>query len=115
MFDFEKLTVYQKAKQFRLETKKLLISCQTDIYTIRQLQRASLSVPINIAESAGRYTNLDKRKFYIIARGSLYESVALLELLVDEGAVDKEKFASLSELATEISKMLWKLIKQLSR
>jgi len=38
-----------------------------------QNRRAALSVPANIAEGFGRYHYLDKAKFYLNARGSLYE------------------------------------------
>ena len=44
-----------------------------------QLRRASLSIPLNIAEGAGKLTEADKARFYAIARGSAMESAAILD------------------------------------
>src|SRR5204863_3562972 len=45
-----------------------------------QLDRASLSVPLNIAEGAGR-SGRDQARHYAIARGSAFECLAVLDLL----------------------------------
>lgn len=45
-----------------------------------QLDRASLSIALNIAEGAGR-AGRDQARHYAIARGSAYESLAVLDLL----------------------------------
>lgn len=46
-----------------------------------QFSRASLSIVLNIAEGYGRATIKDRRRFYVIALGSLRETQCLLELL----------------------------------
>jgi four helix bundle protein len=46
-----------------------------------QLERASLSVVLNVAEAAGRHSRRDKARFYAIARGSATEVAALLDVL----------------------------------
>ena len=46
-----------------------------------QLDRASLSVALNIAEGAGRSTPRDQARHYAIARGSAFECLAVLDLL----------------------------------
>lgn len=38
---------------------------------------------INIAEGSGRYTKADKKNFYIISRGSVYECVSLFDIIKD--------------------------------
>ena len=50
-----------------------------------QLDRASLSVPLNVAEGAGR-AGRDQARHYAIARGSAFECLAVLDLLELEGA-----------------------------
>lgn len=46
-----------------------------------QLDRASLSVALNIAEGAGRSSPRDQARHYAIARGSAFECLAVLDLL----------------------------------
>ena len=46
-----------------------------------QLDRASISVPLNIAEGAGRTTPRERARHYTIARGSAVECLACLDLL----------------------------------
>ena len=58
------IETYQISAHFPREESFVLAS---------QVRRAALSVPANIAEGFGRYHYLDKAKFYLNARGSLYE------------------------------------------
>ena len=46
-----------------------------------QLDRASLSIALNIAEGAGRSGPRDQARCYAIARGSAFECLAVLDLL----------------------------------
>jgi four helix bundle protein len=47
-----------------------------------QLDRARISIVLNIAEGAGRFSAPDKARFYAIARGSATEWGAVLDLLL---------------------------------
>jgi len=113
MFDFQKLSVYHKAKSFSIEISSLLKSRKFDRTTNDQLRRASFSIMLNIAESASRFSNKDRRNFLVIARGSAFECVAILEFLSEtneiEGKLSQEYYFRLEE----ISKMLFGLIKKL--
>ena len=51
-----------------------------------QLDRASISVPLNVAEGAGRSTPRERARHYTIARGSAVECLACLDLLELEQA-----------------------------
>ncbi|MCH8904210.1 MAG: four helix bundle protein [Bacteroidetes bacterium] len=113
MFDFQKLSVYQKAKDFAKSTKTLLKSNKFDRTTNDQLKRASLSVMLNIAESSSRFSNKDRRNFLVIARGSAFECVAILEFLKENGEIDSITYNDCYSQLEEISKMLFGLIRKL--
>ena len=51
-----------------------------------QLDRASLSIALNIAEGAGRSGPRDQARHYAIAGGSAFECLAVLDLLDLENA-----------------------------
>ena len=114
MFDFEKLTVYQKSKQYNKRINQFLLDTNVDRTTHDQLRRASFSIMLNIAEGAGRFTNRDKRNFYIISRGSVFECVAIFDYLRDLKIIDQFTFETYYQELDELSRMLFALIKKLS-
>ena len=65
---------------------------------------------INIAEGSGKFSKGDKRNFYTIARGSVYECVSLLELIHEDGIIAKEEFNNFYSDCAEVSRMLLGLI-----
>ena len=71
---FEKLLVYQKAVDYADHISQLTQSFPRGLYYLTdQLNRAALSVPKNIAEGNGRFTKADRKKYFIIARGSVQD------------------------------------------
>jgi four helix bundle protein len=112
MFDFEKLEVYRKAKELNKEILIFLrVNKAIDNYVREQLKRASISIIINIAEGSGKFSKADKRNFYTISRGSVYECVSLLELILDENNIERTKFDYFKSQYEVISKMLLGLIR----
>jgi four helix bundle protein len=114
MFDFQKLTVYNKAKSLNLKVAELLKVVKIDRVTNDQLRRAAFSIMLNIAEGSGRFTKPDKRNFYVIARGSTFECVAILDYLRDIESIQQAEYDSFYSYLEELSKMLFGLIKGLS-
>ena len=111
MFDFEKLDVYRKAKELNKEILKFLKENRYfNSYIRDQLRRASISVVINIAEGSGKFSKADKKNFYIIARGSVYECVSLFEIIIEEGQINRGEFQDFYRKLETISKMLLGLI-----
>jgi four helix bundle protein len=54
---------------------------KTKHYIKDQLERATLSIVLNLAEGSGKPTKAEKRRFYSIALGSVREAEALLRIL----------------------------------
>jgi four helix bundle protein len=77
---------------------------------LRQLTRAASSVALNIAEGQGRMTARDRRHFATVARGSLCEVVACLQILRADGALPEGQFDGLMGQATEVLGLLNGLI-----
>ncbi len=78
---------------------------------IEQLESASTSVAMNIAEGKGRQTTKEFIQFLYIARGSLFEVVTLLIIFQKAGWLESKRLIQLRELAEEITKMLNSFIK----
>jgi len=70
------------------------------------LRRASLSIPTNIAEGAGRSSQKEFAHFLNIASGSAAEVEYLIEFSRDINYIDVENFEELSKAIIEVRKML---------
>jgi four helix bundle protein len=75
-----------------------------------QLDRASVSIALNIAEGAGRQTVRDKAAFYAIARGSATECAAIFDLLLARGLITAAHHRHGRGLLVRIVQMLTRLI-----
>ena len=111
-FDHEKLDVYRCAIQFLALSAEIVQALPKGNSSLGdQLRRAALSIPLNIAESAGKPTAADRKRFSGIARGSAMECGAILDAcrvleLADEECVEKGK-----QLLVRIVSMLSKMIR----
>lgn len=114
MFDYEKFEVYKKAKSFFVEISTFIEDSKKLHNRIAdQLYRAALSIPLNIAEGAGRYSKPDKRNFYTVARGSVFECTAIIDILLEKSVLSSEQKEAYYNNLEEISKMLSGLINSL--
>jgi len=82
LFDHEKLNVYQEAIPFVGWCDQILQRCPDKAAVKDQLDRASSSIPLNIAEGNGKWSGRDRCRFLEIARGSAVECAACLDVLV---------------------------------
>ena len=97
--------VYQLTKKLPTEEKYGLKS---------QIQRASVSVPANIAEGYGRTHRGDYLRFLSIAKGSLCEVETYLVLFTKLNFMTKEEIQESWDKVQEVGKMLTALIHSLS-
>lgn len=111
-FTFENLDVYKRALHFATNIEELLSSHSSSLNRgfIDQLSRASLSIPLNIAEGNGRWHQADKRQFFWIARGSVFECVPLIEILMTKNCLSISEYKSYRNDLEALGKMLTKLV-----
>jgi four helix bundle protein len=111
-FDHEKLDVYKLALEFVEKANELVESLPRGSgYLGDQLQRAALSIVLNIAEGAGKFSPADKAAFYARARGSVTESAAVLDVCVKLKLVTDPVVEIDKQMLERLSQMLTKLIK----
>jgi four helix bundle protein len=110
-FDFDKLDCYQLAKQFNALVPRLIQRGHRELRD--QLTRAALSIPLNIAESAGRVAPGEKAHFIAIARGSAMECAAIVDVLVSGGIAPLGLCREARVLLIRITQMLTKLERRL--
>jgi len=106
-FNFEKLDCYQVARQFNVLAARLVPRGHRELRD--QLRRAALSIPLNIAESAGRTGPADKAHFIAIARGSAMECAAVVDVLLLSGIAAIGMYRNARVLLVRTVQMLTKL------
>jgi len=78
-----------------------------------QLQRAAISVPLNIAEGCGRRTRADFLRHLSIANGSLLEVETIVLLALRFGTLREPDAKLALELSAEVGRILAGLIRSL--
>ena len=111
MFDHEKLEVYQESLRFIAWVEPILERLPKSLAVRDQLDRASTSIPLNIAEGNGKFTNPDRCRFFDNARGSSLECAAALDVLVAKSKCDLTEVLPGKERMHGIVSMLVGLIK----
>jgi four helix bundle protein len=107
MFDFEKLDVYTHLRNLNKEVLNFLFSNNPiDPYLKDQWKKATLGAAVNLAEGVGRISDTDKKHFFTIARGSVFESVAIMHVVSDIGQISETEFNSFYTQYETVSKML---------
>ena len=110
VLDHEKLNVYQVAIEFVLLADEMIEHLPLGrAYLSDQLQRAALSIPLNIAEGAGEYATDEKARFYRMAKRSATECAGILDVCQRLQLVEEERHTKGRELLIRIVSMLVKM------
>ena len=107
-----KLDVYTIARQFVKECYFATNRFPSDEKYVltQQIRRAALSVHLNIAEGSSRKSEVERKRFYEIARGSLIEVDAALDIAADLNYCTPESVQPLGETLVKCFKYLSGLI-----
>jgi four helix bundle protein len=111
-FDHEKLEVYREAIAFIAWLSGLLEGTVRTGDVKDQLDRASTSIPLNIAEGNGKYSPKDRCRFFDIAHGAALECAAGLDVLVAKQKLTPDQNRPGKEGLQRIVRMLMGLIKR---
>jgi len=113
LLDAERLDVYGVALEFQAVAGSLIP--KRGFAELRdQLDRASISIVLNIAEGCGRRSPADKSRFYAMARGSATECAAIVDLLAARGIVDGRSHRRARSLLVRVVQMLTQLIARMA-
>jgi four helix bundle protein len=75
---------------------------------------AALSIPTNLAEGSGRDNPKEKRYFYGIAKGSVYEVISLLVMAGKRDHLTREAYRELYNEGDELAAMITGAVKAVS-
>ena len=117
MLDHEKLDVYQLQLKFIGWVTTLIEEVQQQApgktsEVRKQLDRASLSVLLNIAEGNGKRQQRTRAKFFDDARGSTSESAACLDALVAKAVCSPPRVEEGKRMLRRVFAMLTKLVQR---
>ena len=107
-----KMEVYKESRQLTLEVYKLtrILPDEERYNLVSQLRRAALSVHLNIAEGSSRKSEVEKKRYYEIARGSVIEIDAALDIVVGLGYAIIEELKKLGANIVNTFKLICGLI-----
>ena len=110
VLDHEKLDAYHIAIEFVILADTVIEHLPRGRgYLSDQLQRAALSIPLNIAEGAGEYSIDEKVRFYRMAKRSATECAGILDVCQKLQLLDEQKYIRGRELIVRIVSILTKM------
>lgn len=111
---YNELSIWQKSVELVSEVYQVTATLpkQESYGLISQLNRASVSIPCNIAEGWGRESTKSYAAFLKISRGSVMELETLIHIGVRLNLIDKHQANSIRYKTIEMNKMLTSLIKK---
>lgn len=105
---YKDLECYIQARNLRMQISELAKTFPgTEKFLLaNQIIRSTRSITANIAEGYGRYTFTDTRNFFIIARGSVTETMEHLQTAFDENYIVEEQLKQHEEKCELVFKLI---------
>src|SRR6266699_2181271 len=113
-FDHEKLDVYGESIDFCRWVGDFQAAIFKKAAAKDQLDRASTSIPLNIAEGNGKFSAKDRARFLEMARGSALEFAACLDVLLVRKLASEQQVVLAKEQLVRIVQMLIGLLRKFS-
>lgn len=109
---FHQLQVWQRSKSLAVAIYRLTATAPlaTDFGLRDQLRRAAVSVCSNLAEGDARQTDKESVQFFFIAKGSLAEISAQLDIALEVHSMPSASVVPLLQECEAISAMLQAII-----
>jgi len=117
-FAHENLEVWNRSVDFAvsvIDTVENMSSERKHYRLLEQIEACSTSISMNIAEGKGRASKKEYMQFCYIARGSLYETITLLEIFRRKTWITDDTYAKLLEEGKQIAAMIKGLINALCK
>lgn len=113
--DFRELIVWQKSMELVKQTYNITNALPQDekFSLVPQMRRSAISIPSNIAEGFERNSNKEFIHFLSIANGSKSELLTQIEICKMLGYIEDTQY--ITDICSEIGKMLNSMIKKLSK
>ncbi|MBA4391147.1 MAG: four helix bundle protein [Syntrophus sp. (in: bacteria)] len=115
---YEDLDVWNRAVDFAVRVIELVETVDTGRRHYRlfeQIEASSTSVSMNLAEGKGRNSKKEFVQFCYIARGSLYETITLLEVFRRKKWISDSAYSQHEKEGIEIVSMIKGLINALNK
>ena len=112
-YGFENLEVWKKATDFAVNVIDTVEKISTDrkhYRLLEQIEASAASVAMNIAEGKGRFSKKEFVHYLYISRGSLYETITLLEIFKRKGWISPDQYSLFDTDGKELASMIKGLI-----
>lgn len=108
-----KLDTYKSARELRFECYKLIARLPDNerFNLTDQIKRASISVVLNITEGCSRKSEIERKRYFEIARGSVVELDSCFDIIIECGYMNVEDLTKVGNLIKTEFILLTKMIK----
>lgn len=112
IFDHEKLIAYQDSLAFCAWVGDLLETFTGKASVRDQIDRASTSIPLNIAEGNAKFSKRDRVRFLEMASGSTLECAACLDVMVARKLTESKVAIEAKQQLLKIQSLIMGLIRK---
>jgi len=115
---YKELAVWKRAVNFAVAVIDTVEGISTDrkhYRLLEQIEACSSSVSMNIAEGKGRFSKKEFTQYLYISRGSLYETLTLLEIFRQRNWISDNQYKELEHEGLEIAAMIKGLINAVNK